>query len=113
MAHYAVANNTAVNVAVCVSDQGEWPDSSVMGMTGTRDSVLDAMRGWHPTVLGLLRLLPNELLKWGLFDYYEFPAARYNAGRVCIAGDAAHASTPHHGSGACFGVSDCCTSSHL
>jgi salicylate hydroxylase len=103
--HYAVANKTALNVTVFLSDPDPWPDNSVMVSTGTRDEVAKALRGWHPTVLGLVQLLPRELIKWALFDMAEFPAARYNAGRVCVAGDAAHASSPHHGAGACLGVS--------
>ncbi|KAL2864365.1 uncharacterized protein BJX67DRAFT_223793 [Aspergillus lucknowensis] len=44
--------------------------------------------------------------KWAVFDMYEFPAPEYARGRVCIAGDAAHASAPHHGAGAGIGVED-------
>ncbi|KAJ2988272.1 hypothetical protein NUW58_g4067 [Xylaria curta] len=37
---------------------------------------------------------------------YEHPAPRYNFGGVALAGDAAHASGPHLGSGAGFGIED-------
>ncbi|KAL4971354.1 FAD/NAD(P)-binding domain-containing protein [Aspergillus desertorum] len=104
--HYPVANHTALNVVVFLSDPEPWPDPRNMVAEGTRDEVEAALGGWHPTVLGLVRLLPAKLVTWGLFDLGEFPAPRYNAGRVCIAGDAAHASSPHHGAGACLGVED-------
>ena len=72
---------------------------------GSREDVLVGLKGWHPTVLGLVRFLPDKLSKWALFDLGEFPAPSYCAGRLCIAGDAAHASSPHHGASACLGVS--------
>ncbi|KND93711.1 Salicylate hydroxylase [Tolypocladium ophioglossoides CBS 100239] len=106
LTHYPVANGAALNVTVFLSDPGRWPDHTAMVAAGSRDEVVAALRGWHPVVLGLVRLLPHELVKWALFDLAEFPVPRYNAGRVCIAGDAAHASSPHHGAGACLGVED-------
>ncbi|RHZ51789.1 uncharacterized protein CDV56_103457 [Aspergillus thermomutatus] len=106
LTHYPVANHTALNVVVFLSDPEPWPDHSNMVAEGTRDEVAAALGGWHPTVLGLVKLLPEKLVTWGLFDLGEFPAPKYNDGRVCIAGDAAHASSPHHGAGACLGVED-------
>ncbi|KAF7596505.1 hypothetical protein BBP40_001377 [Aspergillus hancockii] len=106
LTHYPVANHKALNVVVFLSDPEPWSDPCNMVAEGTRDEVEAALCGWHPTVLGLVRLLPQKLVTWGLFDLGEFPAPRYNEGRVCIAGDAAHASSPHHGAGACLGVED-------
>ena len=37
---------------------------------------------------------------------YEHPAPSYARGLVCLTGDAAHASSPHQGAGACMGVED-------
>lgn len=94
-----------LNVVVFLSDPNEWPDPAVMVNSGSRSEVETALQGWHPTVLGVVKLLPDELSKWALFDQGEFPLPLYNVGRVCVAGDAAHASSPHHGAGACLGVS--------
>ena len=105
LTHYPVANNSLLNVTVFLSDPNSWPDHTNMVAAGTRQEVAHALLGWHPAVLGLVQLLPDELIKWALFDLAEFPAPRYNAGQICIAGDAAHASSPHHGAGACLGVS--------
>lgn len=44
--------------------------------------------------------------KWGIFDLLDHPVPRYSQGVVCLAGDAAHASSPHHGAGAGFGIED-------
>ncbi|KAI1770232.1 hypothetical protein F4818DRAFT_446526 [Hypoxylon cercidicola] len=43
---------------------------------------------------------------WAVFDTYDHPAPAFSVGRVCIAGDAAHASSPHLGASAGFGVED-------
>lgn len=44
--------------------------------------------------------------QWGLFDLAEHPLPCYFEGRICLAGDAAHASTPHHGAGAGVSIED-------
>ncbi|KAK4110265.1 FAD/NAD(P)-binding domain-containing protein [Canariomyces notabilis] len=108
LTHYPVANHKMLNVVVFLSDPNPWSgsDQSSMVAEGTRAEVEAALGGWHPTVLSLVRLLPDKLVTWGLFDLGEFPAPTYTAGRVCLAGDAAHASSPHHGAGACLGVED-------
>jgi salicylate hydroxylase len=105
LTHYPVANHTALNVVVFLSDSKPWADPGNMASKGAREEVEAALAGWHPTVLSLVRLLPEQLVTWGLFDLGEFPAPIYNDERICIAGDAAHASSPHHGAGACLGVS--------
>lgn len=105
LTHYPVANHTVLNVVVFLSSPAPWPDPSSMVAEGTREEVEAALSAWHPTVRALVRLLPEKLITWGLFDLGDYPAPKYNEGRVCLAGDAAHASTPHHGAGACAGVS--------
>lgn len=105
LTHYPVANHAALNVTVFLSDPNPWPDHTNLVADGTRDEVLEALQGWHPAVTGLVQLLPDKLIKWALFDLGEFPMPKYNVSRICVAGDAAHASSPHHGAGACLGVS--------
>ncbi|OAA36870.1 hypothetical protein NOR_07390 [Metarhizium rileyi] len=104
--HYPVANHQAINVAVFLSDEKPWSGDGTMVAEGSRDEVEAALHGWHPTVLNLIKLLPEKLTTWGLFDMWEYPAPKYNKGCVCLAGDAAHAASPHHGAGACLGVED-------
>ncbi|TQW01310.1 monooxygenase [Cordyceps javanica] len=54
----------------------------------------------------VVSLLPEQVSAWALHDLFEHPLATYAAGRVCVAGDAAHAATSHHGAGAGIGVED-------
>ena len=103
---YPVANQTVMNVSLFVSDPGEWKGDQSMVAKGTRKTMEDAFDKWSPRVRALTRLLPEELQQWALFDLWDYPAPYYNQGKVCLAGDAAHASSPHHGAGACMGVED-------
>ena len=51
-------------------------------------------------------LLPENLDKWAVFDTHDHPMPTYASGRVCVAGDAAHAAAPYHGAGAGFCIED-------
>ncbi|KAI5861145.1 FAD/NAD(P)-binding domain-containing protein [Durotheca rogersii] len=106
LTHYPVANHKFLNVVVFLSDPNPWPDYNNMVAEGTREEIEIALRGWHRTVLDLVKLLPDKMITWALFDLGEFPVPRYNTRNICLAGDAAHASSPHHGAGACAGVED-------
>jgi salicylate hydroxylase len=48
-----------------------------------------------------------------LFDLAAQPLESFNSGRILVIGDAAHASTPHHGSGAGFCMEDVAVLSSL
>lgn len=50
--------------------------------------------------------LPKCLDKWGIFDLLDNPVPEYSKGTTCLAGDAAHASSPFHGAGAGLGIED-------
>lgn len=54
----------------------------------------------------LVSLLPEQIAKYAIFDMYDHPAPSYAVGRVCIAGDTAHASSPFHGAGVTMGAED-------
>ncbi|EER28083.1 hypothetical protein D8B26_006744 [Coccidioides posadasii str. Silveira] len=104
--HYPVANQTMINATAFVSDPEEWPDDKRTVAPATRKDVEDAFEGWSPCVRGLVSQLPEKLDKWAVFDLWDYPAPFYNRGKICLAGDAAHASSPHHGAGACMGIED-------
>jgi salicylate hydroxylase len=79
----------------------------------TADEVRAVFAGWRPAVRAITGLLlggegdgGGRLDKWAIFDTYENPAPTYASGGVCIAGDAAHAASPHHGAGAGAGIED-------
>lgn len=103
---YAVANGALLNALFVVSDPNPWPPADRHTAPGTKREVVDAFKDWHAVVRGLVDLLPETLDKWAIFDMYDHPAPYYNVGNVALAGDAAHASGPHLGSGAGFGIED-------
>lgn len=104
--HYPVANETMINATAFVTDPDEWPDDKQMVAPATRTAVEIAFQGWSPAVRKLASLLPENLDKWAVYDAWDYPAPFYNRGKICLSGDAAHASSPHHGAGACMGVED-------
>jgi salicylate hydroxylase len=104
--HFPVAGQTLVNFVAFASDPDEWNDSEKMVAPATRRDVEDVFANWNPTVRTLTSLLPEQLDKWAIFDSFDYPAPYYAYGRICVAGDAAHAAAPHHGAGAGIGVED-------
>lgn len=110
---YPVADGALLNVLLVVSDPGAWPDRTRHTGRGTKDEARAAVAGWHPTARAVADLFPEDdgnggLEKWAIFDMGDHPAPAYHsrAGRVCVAGDAAHAVGPHLGAGAGFGMED-------
>ncbi|OTB07890.1 hypothetical protein M426DRAFT_215521 [Hypoxylon sp. CI-4A] len=104
--HYPVANQTMINATAFVSDPDEWPDDKVTVVPGLRKDLESVFADWNPCLTALIQYFPEKLEKWAVFDTYDYPAPYYNKGTICLAGDAAHASSPHHGAGACSGVED-------
>ncbi|KAI1314101.1 hypothetical protein F5Y03DRAFT_402330 [Xylaria venustula] len=108
--HFPVTNHTLLNVVAFVTED-DWPLEDANGprnMTAdaTRENLQEAFQTWGPTARSIVDLFPEKLSKWAIFDAYDYPATTYVRGRLCIAGDAAHASAPHHGAGAGVGVED-------
>ena len=106
--HYPVANDTMVNVVCFVTDteDEDWTDSKNLVKPATRADLERALQRFHPALRALASVFPERIDKWGLFDHWDHPAPFYNRRNICLVGDAAHASTPHHGAGACLGVED-------
>ncbi|CAJ2503492.1 Uu.00g108860.m01.CDS01 [Anthostomella pinea] len=103
---YPVAMGALLNVLLVLSDPGHWPADARHTAPGDKQEAVRAFEDWHPHVRALVDLLPDELDKWAIFDMHDYPAPYYNVGSVAVAGDAAHASGPHLGSGAGFGIED-------
>lgn len=66
-------------------------------------------RGWHDPIPALLAATPQKaLLAHDIYDVHP-PLPRYNAERVVLIGDAAHAVTPDIGQGGCQALEDAVT----
>ncbi|KAI8961032.1 FAD/NAD(P)-binding domain-containing protein [Daldinia sp. FL1419] len=103
---YPVANQTMVNVTAFISDTKEWPDDKTTVLPGLRKDLEEVFANWNPSLNALIRHFPERLEKWAVFDTWDYPAPYFNKDNICLAGDAAHASSPHHGAGACCGIED-------
>nr|WDW19278.1 FAD-dependent monooxygenase [Penicillium meliponae] len=113
MVSFPVNNGAVYNIFLFAHDSEDWPDRHTSEKPSSRDEVLQALQGWGPHIGELASLLPDEISKWAIFDMADHPADTYASGRVCIAGDAAHASTPFHAAGAGMGVEDALVLSDL
>lgn len=59
--------------------------------------------GWGPTVQKIIQSMRKPDI-WALF--YHLPCSTFYKQRVCLMGDAAHATTPHQGAGAGMCIED-------
>ena len=105
--HFPVASQKLLNVVAFNSDPNPWPrDDGRLIATATKKEIVDAFKDWNAPVRTITEMFPETSDKWAVFDSYDHPVPFYTKGRVCLAGDAAHAAAPHHGAGAGAGVED-------
>ena len=89
-------------VAFRAKANGKWEDDRwVVPMT--KEEMMKDFEGWGEHVRKILSMVEKPDV-WALFDHP--PAKTYFRGRVCLLGDAAHASTPHQGAGAGMAMED-------
>ncbi|KAF4416140.1 salicylate 1-monooxygenase [Fusarium acutatum] len=102
---YPVAHGTILNVVAYCSSADDWPSDSQLVLPATKEDLLHDFEGFRPSVL---KILDNteKLDRWAIFDLGDNLVPIFAKGRVCIIGDAAHASSPHHGAGAGLCIED-------
>ncbi|KAK1246589.1 hypothetical protein MKX08_000391 [Trichoderma sp. CBMAI-0020] len=103
---YPIVSKNILNTVAFVHDEGEWPDYKHLTIPGEKKDVVAAFSHFGPSVRDLVAALPEELNRWAMFDTFDHPLSTFAYGRIVLAGDAAHASTPHHGAGAGMGIED-------
>lgn len=106
-----IEQGKVVNIVVYFTkEDGRWNDEAWV-RPATKEEMLASFRGWSEPVKRILSLIEKPDL-WALFDHP--PAATYyRKGKLCLLGDSAHASTPHHGAGAGMAVEDALILSRL
>ncbi|KAK2046717.1 FAD/NAD(P)-binding domain-containing protein [Colletotrichum somersetense] len=102
---YPVARGTMLNVVVHCTDTGNWPSETQLTLPADLEGCLEDVKKLSPRLQKLVQSL-KSLDRWGQFDLGECPPPTYAKGRVCLMGDAAHATTPHQGAGAGFCIED-------
>ncbi|PVH94010.1 FAD/NAD(P)-binding domain-containing protein, partial [Periconia macrospinosa] len=103
---FPVSQWTLSNVFFFLHDPKPWPDPYKTTLEVDKSEFVPALSKWGPGIRKLADKLPDKVFKWAIFDMADHPADHYARGRVALAGDAAHASSPFHGAGACMGVED-------
>ncbi|PSR97603.1 putative salicylate hydroxylase [Coniella lustricola] len=93
-------------VAFATNDREDWPSSSKLTLPTTKAEALDDFREFGQNVKNIIQLAPDKMDRWAIFDLGNHPLSAYHKGRICLAGDAAHATSPHHGAGAGFCIED-------
>ncbi len=101
---YHVRHGALTNVvAIARSDSG-WTDEG-WTLRSTIEELAAQYVGWHPDIVRTIeRIPPTQCFKWAI--HVRPPLATWRAGRVTVAGDAAHPMTPFMGMGAAMAIED-------
>ena len=91
-----------MHLVVAFNSQDTWTRDQWVVPYGKEDMFAD-FEGWGEHVKKILSLMKKSDV-WALFNHP--PADTFFKGRICLLGDAAHASTPHQGAGAGMAVED-------
>ncbi|TVY90612.1 FAD-dependent monooxygenase [Lachnellula willkommii] len=103
---FPIDRGETLNIVAFTTTSQDWPDIHKSTRAATKQDALNDFSGWGQTVTHLLSLLSEDVDIWAIFDMKDHPAPTYARGKVCVIGDAAHATSPHHGSGAGFAIED-------
>ncbi|RFU26924.1 hypothetical protein B7463_g9431, partial [Scytalidium lignicola] len=98
---FPVTHGSILNV-VAFQSLDKWEDERWVKPV-EKQKMMDEFSTWSETVKSVLNLIEKPE-NWALFNHD--PAETYTKGRVCLLGDAAHATTPHQGSGAGMAIED-------
>ncbi|KAF9885231.1 hypothetical protein FE257_000591 [Aspergillus nanangensis] len=106
MLTFPVNQGKILNIVAFHTSREPWSDYPRLTRQGTRDEVLRDFAGYGHNVTSLLKLTDPQLSVWAIYDLGDNPVPTFYKGRVAISGDAAHATSPHHGAGAGFCIED-------
>ncbi len=100
---YHIRHGTLVNVVAIARSTG-WTDEGWM-LPSTVEELAAQYVGWHPDIVRSIgRIPPSQCFKWAI--HVRPPLPTWRAGRVVVAGDAAHPMTPFMGMGAALAIED-------
>ncbi|EXJ77308.1 salicylate hydroxylase [Capronia epimyces CBS 606.96] len=103
---FPVNHGQTLNIVAFRTSSEDWPDSNRLTKAAKREDALLDFREYGSNVLNLLKLTNPDLDVWAIFDLGEHPVPTFYKGRICLSGDAAHATSPHHGAGAGLCIED-------
>lgn len=103
---FPVAKGKVMNVVAFKQDDGDWPSDTKLTLPSKKEHALEDFKNFGSTSRQIIEMLEPDLDCWAIFDTGSHPCPYFNKGRICLLGDAAHATPPHHGAGAGFCVED-------
>jgi 2-polyprenyl-6-methoxyphenol hydroxylase-like FAD-dependent oxidoreductase len=106
----ALGPGTQFGACPCGDGQVYWflAKNAPQGTVQSKDDALAACSGWAAPVLDFILATPQDaIVQNDILD--RKPLKRWGSGRVTLLGDAAHASTPNLGQGACQAIEDAVT----
>lgn len=106
MLTFPVNHGKTLNVVAFKTNPDDWPDHEHLTRPAKREDALRDFEGYGHDVISLLNLCKPELDCWAIFHLADNPVPTFAKGSVCLIGDAAHATSPHHGAGAGFCIED-------
>ncbi|KAI0399614.1 mannitol 1-phosphate dehydrogenase 2 [Xylaria palmicola] len=71
----------------------------------SKEELMADFQTWGPTATAIVGAMERQDV-WALFDHPSAPTYYGTRPRICLVGDAAHATTPHQGSGAGMCIED-------
>ncbi|KAK9310993.1 hypothetical protein V1524DRAFT_121512 [Lipomyces starkeyi] len=105
---FPISHGKTMNV-VAFRSKDKWEDWNWV-VNATREDMISDFDGWGKPVCEIVKMMEKPDI-WALYDLPPVPS--YYRSRVCIIGDAAHATTPHQGAGAGQALEDAFVLSRL
>ncbi|KAI0830007.1 mannitol 1-phosphate dehydrogenase [Hypoxylon sp. FL0890] len=101
---FPIEKGKTMNV-VAFSSCDTWTDPQWVVKT-SKEKMLDDFSAWGPMVKAIIEAMEKRDI-WALFNDPPAPIYYGSSPRICLLGDAAHATTPHQGAGAGMCIEDC------
>ncbi|KAL6714545.1 hypothetical protein ACLMJK_007970 [Lecanora helva] len=104
LVHYPIDHGDRINVAFIHSkSDGKWDDDERWVLSSSKENLSNDFEGFGQEVQNVLGLIEKP----EMWAFFEHPDARtFYRGRMCMVGDAAHASAPYQGAGAGMALED-------
>ncbi|KAK0387824.1 hypothetical protein NLU13_4069 [Sarocladium strictum] len=103
---FPVEHGQRLNIVAFHTTEEDWEDYERTTKQSAREDAFRDFAGFGTDIQNLLKLTDETLNVWAIFDLGDHPVPTFTRGRVAISGDAAHATSPHHGAGAGFCIED-------